>query len=94
MEGVEGKDVQGIREDPTIVDARLGLAQFYLGSSVRAPDQSDRRAVARAERRIEAFLTKVNQFFARDWPAYRDVVEDTDLSFFEDREPIRMPESD
>jgi photosystem II stability/assembly factor-like uncharacterized protein len=90
MDGVEGKDVQGIRRDPSVVSARLGEARFYLGSSVRGPDQSDRRALERAEERVERFLEEVNRFFEEDWPGYRQRVEEADLSFFEDHEPIRM----
>jgi len=91
MQEVEGKDVQGIRRDPSVVSSRLGMARFYLGSSVRAPDQSGRRALERAEKRVQRFLNGVNQFFADDWPAYREAVTEADISFFEDREPVRMP---
>jgi hypothetical protein len=91
MQGLEGKDVQGIRRDPSVVTSKLGLAQFYLGSSVRAPDQSDRRAVQQAEARLQRFLDEVNQFFDAEWPAYRQAVTDANISFFENREPIQMP---
>jgi hypothetical protein len=95
MEKVEGKDVQGIRRDPSVVSARLGAVRFYyLGSSVRGPDQSDRRALERAEQRVKRFLDGVNQLFADDWPAYREAVTEADISFFEDREPIRMPQNE
>ena len=94
MQEVEGKDVQGIRRDPSVVSSRLGVARFYLGSSVRAPDQSDRRALERAEKRVQRFLDGVNQFFADDWPAYRKAVTEADISFFEDREPVRMPSNE
>ena len=94
MQEVEGKDVQGIRRDPSVVSSRLGMARFYLGSSVRASDQSDRRALERAEKRVQRFLNGVNQFFADDWPAYQKAVTMADISFFKDREPVRMPQNE
>jgi predicted hotdog family 3-hydroxylacyl-ACP dehydratase len=90
MEDIEGKDVQGIRRDPSIVTARLGAAQYYLGSSVRGPDQSDRRALQRAEARLQRLVDEVNQFFDAEWPAYRQSVTDANITFFDDHEPIQM----
>ena len=94
MEELEGQDVQGIRRDPSVVASRLGMAGFYLGSSVRGPSQSDRRALAQAEARLQRFIDGVNQFFDADWPGYRQAVTDANISFFDDHSPLRMPSNE
>jgi len=94
MEQVTGKDVQGIRRDPTTVMARIGMAQFYLGSSTGAPTQNDLRAVARAETRIRAFVDDVNGFFGDEWPAYRDAVDAAEVTLFEEQPPVQIGASE
>jgi broad specificity phosphatase PhoE len=91
------KDYEGIRSDPTIVNARLGqvelyLGTFYLGTQDRGPDKTERIALERAEQRLRVALDEINAFFDTEWPEYRQAVEQADPSFFEEQAPIRMEE--
>ena len=83
---------EGIRSDPTIVDARLGTVGFYLGTEDDGPDETERIALERAEHRLRVALDEVNAFFDTEWPEYRQAVEQANPSFFEEYAPIRMEE--
>jgi hypothetical protein len=84
------KDYEGIRSDPTIVNARLGTVGFYLGTEDDGPDETERIALERAEQRLRVALDEINAFFDTEWPEYRQAVEQADPSFFEEYAPIRM----
>jgi hypothetical protein len=86
------KEYEGIRSDPTIVDARFGTVGFYLGTEDDGPDETERIALERAEQRLRVALDEVNAFFETEWPEYRQDVEEADPQFFEDYDPIRMAE--
>ena len=90
MEGLEGKDVQGIRRDPNIVTAKLGMASGYAGSTIGAPNRTERLALQQADTRLQTWVDAVNTFFADDWPTYREAVMDADISFFDERRPIEF----
>jgi len=90
MEGLEGRDVEGIRRDPSVVTAKLGGASRYAGSSVGAPSRTDRLAMEQARERLQTWIDAVNAFFADDWPAYRQAVTDADISFFDEHAPIEL----
>jgi hypothetical protein len=90
MEGLEGKDVQGIRRDPSIVTAKLGGASRYASSSIGAPSRTDRLAMEQARERLQTWIDAVNAFFSDDWPAYRQAVTDADISFFDEHAPIEL----
>jgi len=84
------KDYEGIRDDPTLVDSRLGLVQFYLGTEREAPTETDRIALERAERRLQMLLDRVNRFFQEEWASYRAIVEEASPSLFDEYTPIEM----
>ena len=88
------KEYEGIRDDPTLVDARLGQVGFYLGTEDEAPSETERIALERAEQRLRVALDRVNAFFEDEWPDYKDTVEAADPSFFEDYEPLTLDNED
>ena len=90
MEDLEGRDVEGIRRDPSVVTAKLGGALGYAGSSIGAPSETDRLAMKQARERLQRWVDAVNTFFADDWPAYREAVMDADIAFFDDHSPIEL----
>ncbi|RMF60332.1 MAG: hypothetical protein D6743_15110 [Calditrichaeota bacterium] len=86
------KKVQGIRTDPTVVSARLNRAFSYLRSSWEAPKETEQLIVKQAETALKEVVSKVNAFFAEQWAAYRQLVEQAGVSFFEPYEPLRVGE--
>ncbi|MFB6098932.1 MAG: hypothetical protein ABEK84_07465, partial [Salinibacter sp.] len=84
------KDYEGIREDPTLVNARLGQVGYYLSTEREGPTETDRIALERAEERLRIALDKINAFFEQEWPGYKQVVRKAEPSFFEDYEPIQI----
>lgn len=60
------KEYEGIRDDPTLVDARLGQVSFYLGTEDEAPNETERIALERDEQRLRVALDRVNDFFEDD----------------------------
>lgn len=92
MHEILPKNSEGIRDDPTLVNARLGQVGFYLGTEGEGPTETERIALERAEQRLRLALDKVNAFFEEDWPEYKQAVEKADPSFFEDYDPIQMAE--
>lgn len=85
------REVQGIRSDPELLQARLRRAQSYALATAwgEAPEPSD--MVLRQTRNYLAdVIQTVNMFFSRDWPAYREAVDRARVSVFKDYEPIRL----
>jgi photosystem II stability/assembly factor-like uncharacterized protein len=87
------KEYEGIVDDPTLVDARLGQVGFYLGTEDEAPSETERIALERAEQRLRIALDHINAFFEDDWPAYKQAVERADPRFFDEYAPISMDEA-
>ncbi|MFQ5676530.1 MAG: WD40/YVTN/BNR-like repeat-containing protein, partial [bacterium] len=69
LEGMNGKEVQGIRRDPSTVSSRLRSAMSYLRSALQAPGETERIAVEQAEASLNVVLAKINSFFDKDWLA-------------------------
>ena len=87
-----GKQVQGIRRDPTTVMARLFNARSYL-SGFDAPGPSERIALEQAEAALRDALADVNRFFTEDWAAYRQAVEAAEITLVAPYEPLRLGEN-
>ena len=84
------KEYEGIVDDPTLVDARLGQVGFYLGTEDDAPTKTERIVLERAEQRLRMALDRINAFFEDDWSAYKQTVEAANPRFFDDYEPITI----
>ncbi|MEE8585695.1 MAG: hypothetical protein V3T83_12690, partial [Acidobacteriota bacterium] len=55
--------VQGIRRDRDTVAGKVSRASSYLQSSWDAPNDTERKAMAQAERAVKAFAAEVEAFF-------------------------------
>jgi len=94
MHEILPRDYEGIRSDPTVVNARLGQVGFYLGTEQDVPTETERIVLERAEQRLRVALDEVNAFFEEAWTDYRQAVEEADPSFFDDYEPIRLDDNE
>lgn len=84
------REVQGIRDDPTVLQSRLGQALWYAGSSWYAPGESQRVVTAQAATKLIEVAEAINRFFEADWPKYRACVDSAKISFFKPYEPISV----
>ena len=87
-EHFSGKQVQGIRRDPTTVSALLFTASGYITSGMDAPDPSVHIAMDQSRNRLSQALDEVNAFFSSDWAAFKKAVQEADVSLFGDTSPL------
>jgi len=87
--GEDTSDEEGIVRSPIpSVDDRIGIASFYIGTSLEAPGDTEKRLVQQAEEKLSEAVKAVDEFFANDWKDYKQEVEKLDLSPFKDYEPL------
>ena len=85
-----GKQVQGIRRDPNTVMSQIFTARSYITSGMNGPDPSVDIALNNASNRLTEVLDAINTFYAEDWSAYQQAVEDADVQLFDDHEPLSL----
>lgn len=89
-EQYSGKEVQGIRRDPETVVSRLFTARSYITSGLNGPDPSAHIALAQAQESLGELIADVNSFFAGDWAAYQQAVNEAKISLFDEVEPLSL----
>ena len=85
----EPSDKQGINRDrgQTIIRSYQTASQ-YIGSKNVAPGAQEEKLVMMAEEDINEAVQRINKFYANQWKAYRQQVENTKLNLFKDYKPI------
>jgi hypothetical protein len=80
-----GESIQGFRNEPELVNSRLGAASRDLsGGRWAAPTEAATRSMARAEEAVRTFASEVETFFSTRWADYRAAVEAASLGPFGD----------
>lgn len=90
MEMVDDREVQGIRNDPSLLESRLGSALSYAGSSWYPPGPTERIVLQQAVESLKKLADQINTFFERDWPKYQSAVDAAKIEFFEPYVPIKV----
>ena len=85
-----GKQVQGIRRDPSTVSSMLFTARSYITSGLNEPDASAHIAMQQANARLQNVLEEVNAFFSSDWMEFKTAVQEAEISLFESTEPLKL----
>jgi len=76
---------QGITRNPEItVMQRLNYAGFYAGTRKTGITETEKRLVQFAEDDLKKALQKTNAFFAEKWKAYREEIEELEISPFKE----------
>jgi len=83
---------KGITYSDDKVTAKLGTADYYVGSSDGAPSQTALAYVAEAESALEEATGKVNAFMSGDLAAFRDNITKAGITLLPVREAIEVPE--
>tara|TARA_Y100001933_G_scaffold259359_1_gene309056 strand:+ start:70983 stop:74216 length:3234 start_codon:yes stop_codon:yes gene_type:complete len=82
---------QGITRNPEItVMQRLNTARFYVGSRKNGITETERRLIRFAEADLKEALQKTNTFFTDQWKAYRESIENVDLSPFKETKTFSL----
>ncbi len=79
------EDKQGIigAKDRNITD-RFNAANFYIGTTLNAPGETEKRLLDQAVSKAKPALEKVDTFFSNEWEELRQQLEKQDLSSFKD----------
>lgn len=85
-----GKQVQGIRRDPGTVLSKLFTARGYISSGYDDPDDSAHIALAQSKALLASALEEINGFFAEDWMAYQEAVQNAEVSLFKQHEMLEL----
>jgi hypothetical protein len=87
----EEDDRQGITSNPNItVMDRLYTPYRYLGDDYDGPGARERNLVRLAREAVNGAIADINRFFEEEWPAYRQIVVNAELSPFKEFEPVEF----
>jgi len=79
-----GEPIQGFRNQPELLNSRLGAASRDLGGGRWAePSQAAMRSLERAEAAVAEMSARVEAFFATRWAEYRSAVEASGIGLFD-----------
>lgn len=82
-------DRQGITRNPAPTVMRAVFAPFrYMNNDFDGPGRHERNLVRLAEEAVDDAITKINAFFATDWPAYQQAIEEANLTPFKSFEQV------
>ena len=86
----EVDDRQGItRRQNESINNFYFSAYRYVSNASHAPGDTENKLIAKFESEFEMAMEMVNEYFAKEWPKFREAVEDLDTSPFEDYEEIK-----
>jgi hypothetical protein len=86
------KEAQGITRAPDIVASRIGSAWGRVNASWGPISPTDSLEVNHAIAILNDVATRINGFFERQWPRYREAVRAAQGAFFKDFDPLVVPE--
>lgn len=82
---------QGITRNPDPnVNQRIQTAGYYVGSRKTGITTTEEQLIRNAEASLKEALEKTNAFFKNEWKAYREIVEEIDLSPFKETQTFKM----
>lgn len=72
--------VQGFRNDPKVISAKLGNLRGKMGGSADAVNQAQTYALQNLRKAWQPVKSDVNAFFVEDWKSYQTFVEGLELT--------------
>jgi photosystem II stability/assembly factor-like uncharacterized protein len=81
---------QGIvrQKEPTPL-SYIGNASGYVGSSYEPVSDTDRRVMKFADDQVQRVIDRVNSFYEKTWPEYRNSMQSIVISPFKDYQPLK-----
>ena len=79
---------QGIYRNPDILLMKIFGSSSYFSSLTEGPNGTQELVLSQFRAQTERLLDQINDFFGKEWKAFREKVEEQDLSPFKDYEPL------
>ncbi|HHC80127.1 MAG TPA: hypothetical protein ENK46_09615 [Flavobacteriia bacterium] len=73
---------------PTTI-SYLFTARRYVNSLLQAPGKTEQQLVKNANKKVNDVITKINNFYKTDWPAYRKEIEGLNVTLFKDFKELK-----
>ena len=84
---------QGITRNPEVnVMQRMGTANWYTGSRPNGITATEERLVKQAKDAVKEALSTTNAFFNKDWPEFKEKIENVELSPFKETKIFNINE--
>lgn len=81
------EDVQGIYRDPDLVTSKIRGVRSIVNETDPL-NTTQQWSIEQIEQLIEQTMDKINRFFEEDWEKYKRAVEEAEISFFKEYEPL------
>jgi photosystem II stability/assembly factor-like uncharacterized protein len=85
-------NIQGILRDPKVITSVVGSALNYLGAAEGMPSTTEQTVSKQTLEAIKKSLIPINNFFEKEWVAYRKAVAEADPKSFQDYKPLKIDE--
>lgn len=81
--------VQGIYRNPNLVTSKLrGVRSITY--EIDPLNTTQQITIEQIEKLVEETMEKINSFFETDWEKYKKAVEEAQISFFKEYEPLKL----
>jgi len=88
LEDVIDKEYKGINEDPEALRNVMSYVNAYATWAWDVPYQMARIYMQETDQKLERIRSTLNTILQSDWPAFREAVEESELSFFDEIGPV------
>jgi len=78
------KDMQGFSRNPALVDTQLNTARRLLQNTLFPATKTQETLLNQTEKNVVPVLDEIDEFFKNDWAAFKDAVESSQFSWFEE----------
>ncbi|MGB0524075.1 MAG: VPS10 domain-containing protein [Flammeovirgaceae bacterium] len=89
---VPKKGIQGIFQNPELINQLLGQTFFHVQAVPGKPGQTQQIEVDQTIQALKPVIAKINDFFDQEWPKYKQAVESAELSLFKAYEKLEVKE--
>jgi hypothetical protein len=79
--------VQGIYRDPNLVTSKLRGVRS-ITNEIDPLNTTQQITIEQIENLVQETMVKINTFFEEDWEKYKKAVEEANISFFKEYEPL------
>lgn len=73
------KEIQGFRNDPSIIANQLNSVRRAMSGSYKPVNQSQTFALNKAQKNARVVLDEIDLFFSEEWAAYKTLIEEANL---------------
>jgi photosystem II stability/assembly factor-like uncharacterized protein len=84
------KDIQGLTDNPELINSKLGNLAGYLYSLPGAPVEQDYILYEQTKKAVESSLDKINSLTASGWKGFEEFVKNSKLEMFREYKPIKL----